>query len=211
MGISKAMMEKVIVATSKNIGNADTTICITRYGNVLASRGSVVPLFVNQLLNGDDITVTDPNMTRFMMTLDDALSLVLFAFENGDNGEIFVQKAPASTVEIIAKAVKELLSRPDHPIITIGTRHGEKLYESLLTKEEMLVAEDLGGYFKVSPDHRDLNYEKYVEKGNSHLSNQQGEDYNSHNTLRLNLEETKDLLLKVQFMQDTLQNLKSRQ
>lgn len=204
MGISKAMMEKVIVSTSKNVGNSNTTICATRYGNVLASRGSVVPLFIQQLKNGADITITDPNMTRFMMTLNDALNLVLYAFENGNNGDIFVQKAPASTVEVIANAVREIFDHKDHPISIIGTRHGEKLFESLLTTEEMSIAVDLGEYYKVPPDGRDLNYSRYIEKGMVKLADDAIESYNSHNTRRLNLEETKNLLMKVDYVKEEL-------
>ena len=161
MGMSKALMEKVMVAKSRLLKNGDSVFCGTRYGNVMASRGSVIPLFVNQIRNGQPITVTDPNMTRFMMSLDDAVELVLFAFENGANGDIFVQKAPASTVGDVAQAVRELLGKPDHPINLIGTRHGEKLFETLLTREEMSGATDLGDYYRIPPDSRDLNYAKY--------------------------------------------------
>ena len=197
MGISKALMEKVAVAKSRNSGS--TTICITRYGNVMASRGSVIPLFVEQVRAGKAITVTDPNMTRFMMTLDDAVDLVLYAFENGNSGEIFVQKAPAATVETLAYALTELLEAPDHPVNTIGTRHGEKLYEALLSREEMVEAEDLGGYYRIPPDLRDLNYSKFVDEGEDLIST--AEDYNSHNTERLDLEGVKQLLMKLKFIQ----------
>ena len=163
MGISKAMMEKVMVAKSRNSGN--TVICGTRYGNVMASRGSVIPLFVDQLQTGQPFTITDPNMTRFMMTLDDAVDLVLYAFERGTPGDIFVQKAPSATIETLAQAILELMGKPEYPINIIGTRHGEKLYESLLTREEMSAAEDLEGYYRIPPDLRDLNYGKYVEIG----------------------------------------------
>lgn len=195
MGISKAMMEKVMVAKSRNLSPKKTVICGTRYGNVMASRGSVIPLFVEQIQNDKALTLTDPNMTRFMMTLDDAVDLVLFAFENGNNGEMFVQKAPAATVEVLASALKELLNKPDHPINVIGTRHGEKLFEALLSREEMACAEDLGGYYRIPPDLRDLNYDKFVEKGEEKISI--SEDYNSHNTDRLNVARMKSLLLKL--------------
>lgn len=197
MGISKAMMEKVAVAKSRE-SNA-TTICVTRYGNVMASRGSVIPLFVDQIRAGNPITITDPNMTRFMMTLDDAVDLVLYAFEHGNPGEIFIQKAPAATIETLAKAVTELAGVPNYEIRIIGTRHGEKLYEALLSREEMVAAEDLGGYYRVPPDLRDLNYGKFVEQGEIGIS--EAVDYNSHNTNQLDLAEMKALLLKLSFMQ----------
>lgn len=199
MGISKAMMEKVMVAKSRNLEGTGTTICGTRYGNVMASRGSVIPLFVNQVLAGQPITVTDPSMTRFMMTLDDAVELVLYAFEHGSNGDIFVQKAPAATVEVLTKALLDLMKKPDHEVREIGTRHGEKLYEALLSREEMASAEDMGDYYRVPADGRDLNYSKFVEQGEEKIS--QAEDYNSHNTDRLDVEGMKQLLLKLQFMQ----------
>ncbi len=202
MGISKAMMEKVMVATSRNLEGTGTVICGTRYGNVMASRGSVIPLFVNQIRTGQPITITDPSMTRFMMTLDDAVDLVLFAFTNGNNGDIFVQKAPAATVRVLAESILSLMGKPDHPIHEIGTRHGEKLYETLLGREEMACAEDLGDYFRVPPDGRDLNYTKFVEQGERRLTlSTHGEDYNSHNTTRLDHEGMKKLLLKLDFMQ----------
>lgn len=202
MGISKAMMEKVMVATSRNLEGTGTVICGTRYGNVMASRGSVIPLFVDQVRAGKPITVTDASMTRFMMTLDDAVDLVLYAFEHGRNGEIFVQKAPAATVEVLAQAILELMDKVGHPINQIGTRHGEKLFEALLGKEELAMAEDLGGYYRVPPDGRDLNYEKFVEHGEQRLTlTTHGEDYNSHNTTRLDVEGMKSLLLKLDFMQ----------
>ena len=202
MGISKAMMEKVMVATSRNLEGTGTVICGTRYGNVMASRGSVIPLFVDQVLAGKPITVTDPGMTRFMMTLEDAVDLVLYAFEHGRNGDIFVQKAPAATVGVLAQALLELLGKTGHPINEIGTRHGEKLYETLLGREEMACAEDLGGYFRVPPDGRDLNYAKFVEEGERRLTqSSHGEDYNSHNTTRLDVAGMKALLLKLDFMQ----------
>jgi UDP-N-acetylglucosamine 4,6-dehydratase len=198
MGISKAMLEKVMVATSRNLEHTKTIMCGTRYGNVMASRGSVIPLFVNQVLAGQPITITDPNMTRFMMTLDDAVDLVLYAFEHGRNGDIFVQKAPAATIKVLTQAILELMNRPDHEVREIGTRHGEKLYESLLTREEFACAEDLGGYYRIPPDGRDLNYAKFVEEGERKIS--AGEDYNSHNTQRLDAQGMKDLLLKLDFM-----------
>lgn len=202
MGISKAMMEKVMVAASRNIDDTHTVVCGTRYGNVMASRGSVIPLFVNQILSGHPITITDPAMTRFMMTLDDAVELVLYAFEHGKNGDIFVQKAPAATVEVLTKAILELMRRTDHPIKTIGTRHGEKLYEVLLSREEMACAQDMEGYFRVPPDDRDLNYAKFVEQGEERITQStHGEDYNSHNTTRLDVADMKALLLKLDFMQ----------
>lgn len=197
MGISKALMEKVAVAKSRNSNS--TTICITRYGNVMASRGSVIPLFVDQVRAGNTLTVTDPNMTRFMMTLDDAVDLVLYAFRNGKSGDVFVQKAPAATIETLAYALIDLMGKPDHPINIIGTRHGEKLYEALLSREEMAEAEDLEGYYRVPPDLRDLNYSKFVEEGEEKLSH--SEDYNSHNTEQLNVEGMKALLMKLLFMQ----------
>ncbi|EAN1750372.1 UDP-N-acetylglucosamine 4,6-dehydratase/5-epimerase [Salmonella enterica] len=198
MGISKAMMEKVIVAKSRNVDKAKTVICGTRYGNVMASRGSVIPLFVDLIKKGKPLTITDPNMTRFMMTLDDAVDLVLYAFEHGNNGDIFVQKAPAATIETLAMALKELLQLPEHPINIIGTRHGEKLYEALLSREEMVAAVDMGNYYRVPPDLRDLNYGKYMEQGDERIS--QVEDYNSHNTERLDVEGMKKLLLKLAFI-----------
>ncbi|MCX9059130.1 UDP-N-acetylglucosamine 4,6-dehydratase/5-epimerase, partial [Citrobacter portucalensis] len=198
MGISKAMMEKVIVAKSRNVDKSKTVICGTRYGNVMASRGSVIPLFVDLIREGKPLTITDPNMTRFMMTLDDAVDLVLYAFEHGNNGDIFVQKAPAATIETLAIALKELMEIPEHPVHIIGTRHGEKLYEALLSREEMVAAEDMGEYYRVPPDLRDLNYGKYVEQGDQRIS--QIEDYNSHNTERLDVEGMKKLLLKLAFI-----------
>jgi UDP-N-acetylglucosamine 4,6-dehydratase/5-epimerase len=197
MGISKAMMEKVMIAKSRSAGSA-TTICGTRYGNVMASRGSVIPLFVTQALAGKPITITDPAMTRFMMTLDDAVDLVLYAFEHGGNGDIFVQKAPAATIELLAKAVCQVLGKPDHEIRLIGTRHGEKLYETLLSREEMVCAQDLGNYYRIPPDLRDLNYEKFVEQGEMKIS--AAEDYHSHNTLRLELPGMIALLQKLDFI-----------
>jgi len=200
MGISKAMMEKVIVSKSRS--SSETIINITRYGNVMASRGSVIPLFVSQVRAGKPITITDPNMTRFMMTLDDAVDLVLFAFEHGNSGDIFVQKAPAATIEVLAKSLTNILEMPDHPIHIIGTRHGEKLYESLLSREERVAAEDLGNYFRVPPDLRDLNYDKFVEQGEIKIS--EAEEYNSHNTQRLDVAEMQELLNKLRFVQAIL-------
>lgn len=198
MGISKAMMEKVMVAVSRNLEGTGTVICGTRYGNVMASRGSVIPLFVDQVLNGQPITVTDPAMTRFMMTLDDAVELVLYAFQYGSNGDIFVQKAPAATITTLTRAILELMGKPDHTVREIGTRHGEKLYEALLSREEMAGAEDLGDYYRVRPDGRDLNYTKFVEQGEPKIS--ASEEYHSHNTRRLDVEGMKELLLKLDFM-----------
>lgn len=198
MGISKAMMEKVMVAKSRNVDERKTVICGTRYGNVMASRGSVIPLFVEQIRADQSLTITDPKMTRFMMTLADAVDLVLYAFKHGNNGDLFVQKAPAATIEILARALTELVGKPNHPINIIGTRHGEKLYEALLSREEMACAEDRGHYFRIPPDLRDLNYSKYVEQGNEKLS--RTEDYNSHNTERLDIVGMKNLLMKLTFM-----------
>ena len=202
MGISKAMMEKVAVAKSRNV--SDTIINVTRYGNVMASRGSVIPLFVNQILSDNEITITDPEMTRFMMTLNDAVDLVLYAFRHGEQGDIFVQKAPAATIHVLAVALTELLDKPEHPINIIGTRHGEKLFEALLSREEVVTAEDLGDYFKVAPDNRDLNYDKFVESGEVKIS--KSEDYNSHNTVRLDVGAMKELLMKIPLMQDITDN-----
>jgi len=200
MGISKAMMEKVIVAKSRS--SSETIITATRYGNVMASRGSVIPLFTNQIRAGQAITITDPNMTRFMMTLDDAVDLVLYAFEHGQPGEIFVQKAPAATIETLAKALTGLMKVPNHPINVIGTRHGEKLFEVLLSREEMVAAQDLGDYYRVPPDLRDLNYGKYVEQGEVKIS--EAVEYNSHNTTRLDVNGMQNLLMKLRFMQATV-------
>lgn len=200
MGISKAMMEKVAVAKSRNCNG--TVINVTRYGNVMCSRGSVIPLFTQQIRAGQPITITDPAMTRFMMTLDDAVDLVLYAFENGKPGEIFVQKAPAATIETLAYALTDLLGKPKHEVRVIGTRHGEKLYEALLSREEMVAAEDLGGYYRVPPDLRDLNYDKFVELGEVKIS--EATDYNSHNTTRLDVSGMQALLMKLRFMQATV-------
>lgn len=197
MGMSKAMMEKVMVALSRNLQG--TVVCGTRYGNVMASRGSVIPLFVEQVLSGKPITVTDPAMTRFMMSLDESVELVMYAFEHGENGDIFVQKAPAATVAVLARALLEIMRRPDHPVVEIGTRHGEKLYETLLSREEMSRAEDRGDYYRVCPDARDLNYSKYVEQGERRIS--VGHDYNSENTRQLDVPAMKEALLRLEFMQ----------
>jgi UDP-glucose 4-epimerase len=200
MGISKAMMEKVAVAKSRASGC--TTINVTRYGNVMCSRGSVIPLFTKQIKAGQPITITDPAMTRFMMTLEDAVELVLYAFVNGAPGEVFVQKAPASTIDVLADALKVVLGVPDHPVEVIGTRHGEKLFEVLLSREEMAAAEDLGGYFRVPPDLRDLNYGKFIEHGEVRIS--EATEYNSHNTARLDSKQMQALLGKLRFVQATL-------
>ena len=198
MGISKAMMEKVAIAKARSLGkDAVTTICLTRYGNVMASRGSVIPLFVDQMHAGKDITVTDPNMTRFMMTLDDAVDLVIYAFQHGENGDLFVQKAPAATIEVLAKAIIELY-KSNSQVKVIGTRHGEKLYETLVTREEMAKAEDMGNYFRIPADNRDLNYDKYFVEGQEEVS--VIDDYHSHNTKRLDVEGMKELLLKLDFV-----------
>ena len=191
MGVSKAMMEKVIVAKARQ-GGTSTIICTTRYGNVMASRGSVIPLFVELLYSNQELTITDPEMTRFMMTLDDAVDLVNFAFENGNSGDIFVQKAPAATIETLTKALCHLLNKPKHPVKIIGTRYGEKRYETLLSKEEMAISQDLGNYYRIPPDLRDLNYSKYVDLGEESLTN--ALEYNSDNTVQLDLEGMKKLL-----------------
>ncbi|ELL0560522.1 polysaccharide biosynthesis protein [Vibrio vulnificus] len=200
MGISKAMMEKVIVAKSRNLEHTNTTICATRYGNVMASRGSVIPLFLRQIINGQPITITDPNMTRFMMTLNDAVDLVLHAFENGTNGDIFVQKAPAATIEVLVEALLQITDKLGHQVNVIGTRHGEKLYEALCSREEMFVAQDQGNYYRIPSDNRDLNYSKYNEEGEKDLS--LIEDYNSHNTERLDVQGMVELLRKLDFIVD---------
>jgi len=201
MGISKAMMEKVAVAKSRNQNDKETAICCTRYGNVMASRGSVIPLFINQIRENKEITITDPNMTRFMMSLDDAVNLVMYAFKNGKNGDIFVQKAPAATVELLAKTLVKLFKKPKHPIKVIGTRHGEKLYETLLTREEMVNASDIDNYYAIPSDTRNLNYNRYYEKGEVIT---QAEDYNSHNTHRLNEKELKHMILNLHEVQNEL-------
>ncbi len=194
MGISKAMMEKVAIAKARALGDKEPIICCTRYGNVMASRGSVIPLWIDQIKTGKPITITDPNMTRYMMTLEDAVDLVLYAFEHGHNGDLFVQKAPAATLTVLAEALKELY-KSDNKVNTIGTRHGEKLYETLVTREEMFRSEDMGNYFRIPADSRDLNYDKFFAEGQEDIS--KVEDYHSHNTHRLNVEEMKELLLKL--------------
>jgi UDP-glucose 4-epimerase len=203
MGISKAMMERVVVAKGRNVEG--TTITCTRYGNVMASRGSVIPLFINQIRSGNPITITDPNMTRFMMSLDQAVDLVLFAFENGKSGDIFVQKAPAATVELLANTMKNILGVPNYKIKTIGTRHGEKLYETLLTKEEMVKAIDMGEYYRIPADIRDLNYNQFFEEGEEVIT--EAGEYHSHNTHRLNEKELTKLLLNLREIQDDLKGL----
>lgn len=201
MGMTKALMEKVAIAKARSLSGSKTTICVTRYGNVMASRGSVIPLFIEQLKRGEDITVTDLSMTRYLMSLEDAVDLVLFAFSKGKNGDLFVQKAPASTIETLAHALMNLFPNPNSKIKVIGTRHGEKVYETLCTREEMLKAEDLDGFYRIPADNRDLNYEKYFDKGSDYSMI---EDYNSHNTYRLNLTETMELLKTVKHIQNEL-------
>ena len=201
MGVSKAMMEKVIVAKGRS--ETGTMIACTRYGNVMASRGSVIPLFINQIRNGLPITITDPEMTRFMMSLDQAVDLVLFAFENGESGDIFVQKAPAATIQMLAKVIAKILGKPNHQIKTIGTRHGEKLYETLLTKEEMVKAIDMDDYYRIPADNRDLNYNKFFEEGEEIIT--QAGEYHSHNTHRLDENELTNLLLGLREIQDDLE------
>lgn len=202
MGISKAMMEKVFVAKSKTVNPEQTLICGTRYGNVMASRGSVIPLFIDQIKNGQPLTITDPKMTRFLMSLEEAVELVVFAFQKAETGDIMVQKAPASTIEDLAQAVKELFDA-DNEIKIIGTRHGEKRYETLLTKEEYVVAQDMGRFYRVPADTRDLNYDKYFVKGNEELSSQ--EEYNSDNTEWLNVEQIKEKLLQLDYVKEQLE------
>jgi len=202
MGVSKAMMEKVAVAKSRNLSDSETMIAITRYGNVMASRGSVIPLFIEQVRQGKEITVTDPAMTRFMMTLDQAVELVLFAFEQGKSGDIFVQKAPAATIDLLSRTLVSLLGFPSHPIKVIGTRHGEKLYEALLTREEMVSAEDMGDYYRIPADTRDLNYSKYFEEGEEIVT--QSHEYHSHNTHQLTQRELKEILLGLREIQEDL-------
>lgn len=208
MGISKAMMEKVAIAKGRALGeDAKTTICCTRYGNVMASRGSVIPLWVEQIKNGKPITITDPSMTRFMMTLDDAVDLVIYAFEHGHNGDLFVQKAPAATLDVLAQALKETYTQinskyGDTEVKTIGTRHGEKLYETLVTREEMAKAIDMGEYYRIPCDTRDLNYDKFFTEGDEDIA--RIEDYHSHNTARLDVEGMKKLLLKLRFIREDL-------
>ncbi|MBC6369204.1 polysaccharide biosynthesis protein [Algoriphagus sp. AK58] len=203
MGMTKALMEKVAVAESRNIKGNDTKVCLTRYGNVMASRGSVIPLFVEQLKAGKELTITNPDMTRYLMSLEEAVDLVLFAFEHGNQGDLFVQKAPASTIGDLAIAIKEIFNA-NNPIRIIGTRHGEKLYETLCTKEEMEKAEDLGDFYRIPADNRDLNYGNYFTEGSTKVETL--EDYNSHNTIRLTIPEIKEKLLSLPFIQDELAN-----
>jgi UDP-glucose 4-epimerase len=200
MGMSKALSEKIMVAKSRNLNGSDTIFCGTRYGNVMASRGSVIPLFMDQIKKGYDITVTDPDMTRFMMTLEDAVDLVLFAFENGKQGDLLVQKAPAATIGTLAQALKELF-KADNPVKIIGTRHGEKQYEVLVNREDMMKAEDMGNFYRIPADTRDLNYERYFSEGKD-IS--RIEEYHSHNTQRLDVEDTKKLLLKLDIIRKDL-------
>ena len=202
MGISKAMAERLMVAKSRVAWGAGTVLCGTRYGNVMASRGSVIPLFIKQIKEGSPLTTTDPAMTRFMMSIDDAVDLVLYAFHHSAPGDVFVQKAPAATIEVLAQAVKKVF-KADNPIRVIGTRHGEKLYETLLTREEMEKAEDCGGYYRIPADTRDLNYEAFYSEGSPAMS--QKEDYHSHNTRRLDVDETAEMLLKLKYVQDELE------
>lgn len=203
MGMSKALSEKVMIAKSRNIINNDMVFCGTRYGNVMASRGSVIPLFVDQIKKGNALTITDPQMTRFMMDLDGAVDLVIFAFKNGNPGDIFVQKAPASTIEVLAKALLELY-KSDNPIKIIGTRHGEKLFETLVNREEMGKAIDMGNYFRIPADTRDLNYNRFFIEGETKIA--QTEEYTSHNTFRMNLEETKEMLMKLEMIRQDIKD-----
>jgi len=205
MGMSKAMMERVAISKARNLNNNETVISCTRYGNVMASRGSVIPVFINQIKNNKPLTITNPKMTRFMMSLDDAVDLVLFAFNNSKNGDIFVQKAPAATVELLAKTLLKMFKKSTNMIKIIGTRHGEKLYETLLTKEEMIKAIDLGRYYRIPADNRDLNYEIYEDIGEEKLS--EAEEYHSHNTYRLNEEELQEMLLNLYEIQDDLKEI----
>jgi len=202
MGVSKAMMERVTVAKSRNLNKNETMIACTRYGNVMASRGSVIPLFIDQIRRDLPITITDPKMTRFMMSLDEAVDLVMFAFENGHGGDIFVQKAPAATIELLASTLTKMFNKPSHKIGVIGTRHGEKLYETLLTKEEMVKAIDMGEYYRIPSDNRDLNYTKFVEHGEEIVT--EAGEYHSHNTYRLNEKEMEEMILKLHEVQKDL-------
>ena len=195
MGMTKALMEKNVIARSRQLQKGDTVLCLTRYGNVMASRGSVIPLFLEQIENNQPITITNPDMTRFMMTLDEAVELVLFAFKNGKQGDLFVQKAPAATIDTLAKAIIELKGNERTMVVNIGTRHGEKLFEVLVTKEDMVKAEDLGDYYRIPADNRDLNYDRYIDKGTKKLD--KAEEYNSHNTKRLDVNGMKKLLKKL--------------
>ncbi|MDP8257947.1 MAG: polysaccharide biosynthesis protein [Candidatus Aadella gelida] len=204
MGMSKALMEKIVVAKSRNLNDNETIICCTRYGNVMASRGSVIPLFIDQIRNNKQITITNPKMTRFMMSLDQAVDLVLFAFKNGQNGDIFVQKAPAVIIELLATTLKNVLKKPDHEVKVIGTRHGEKLYETLVTKEEMVKAVGMENYYRIPADNRDLNYSKFFEDGEEVIA--QAEEYTSHNTYRLNEKELREMLIGLYEIQDDLKD-----
>jgi UDP-N-acetylglucosamine 4,6-dehydratase len=203
MGMTKAIMEKVVAARARHLKDSEPVLCSTRYGNVMASRGSVIPLFVDQITKNQPLTITDPHMTRFMMSLDDAMDLVLYAFQHGQSGDLFVQKAPAANINVLAKAVCLLMGKPDHPIHIIGTRHGEKLYETLLSREEMALAQDCGDYYRVPPDTRDLNYDKFFSEGEKRIS--ASEDYNSHSTQQLDVEAMLALLKTLPFAQDILQ------
>lgn len=204
MGMSKALMEKIVISISRNLNSTKTVICATRYGNIISSRGSVIPLFINQIRAGKPLTVTDPNMTRFMLNLSDAVDLVLYAFEHGRNGDIFIKKTPSATINTVVRALLCLTNSLNHKINIIGTRHGEKLFETLLSREEMSIADDLGKYYRISPDHRDLNYANFLEKGDKKIAKL--DDYNSHNTERLDVEGMKSLLSK----QDFIKSLKRR-
>lgn len=204
MGISKALMEKVVIAKARELDSSRTTVCTTRYGNVMASRGSVIPLLIEQIRKGQPLTLTDPSMTRFMMTLEEAVELVMFAFNHGENGDIYVQKAPAASLATLARALCELFDVPNHPIKIIGTRHGEKRSEALLSREEMTQAKDLGDYYCIPPDNRDLNYAKYFEQGEIEIN--RTDDYSSDNTHQLNVEETKKLLLGLRVIRKALNN-----
>lgn len=205
MGMSKALSEKVMIAKSRSLINSDRVFCGTRYGNVMASRGSVIPLFIDQIKKGGPLTITDPNMTRFMMTLDGAVDLVIFAFKNGKPGDIFVQKAPASTIEVLARALIKLY-KANNPIRIIGTRHGEKLYETLVNREELAKAEDVGNYYRIPADTRDLNYNRFFVEGEPQIA--QTEEYTSHNTYRMSMEETEELLLKLDSVREDIEKLK---
>ncbi|EDZ62446.1 Polysaccharide biosynthesis protein CapD2 [Sulfurimonas gotlandica GD1] len=207
MGISKAMMEKVMIAKSRNINDDETIICCTRYGNVMASRGSVIPLFIEQIKNNKEITITDPNMTRFMMSLDEAVDLVMFAFKNGKNGDVFVQKSPAVTIELLVNTLKNIFNKSEQIIKVIGTRHGEKLYETLLTREEMVHAVDMDEYYRIPADTRDLNYHKFYEEGEDI---REVEDYNSHNTKRLSEDEMKEMLFSLKEIEEDLKKFAIR-
>ena len=208
MGLSKSLMEKLMVSQSRTVNEDNSMFCATRYGNIMGSRGSVIPLFFEQALNGKPLTITDPKMTRFMMSINESIDLVMYAFKKGRNGDIFVQKSPAATIETIAKAVLDILNMPEHPINFIGARHGEKLYEVLIGREEMINSEDLGNFYRISCDQRSMNYSNYIEKGNIlNTDNLHSDDYNSHNTLRLNQKETSDLLRKTQFVKEIIKNL----